>query len=124
MRLFCCCSAAAVLCGIAAGQPAEKPRFLISDVHSSPRTTQPVVRGPFYLAGRYELRFATMLDLIRMAYAVDSERVSGGPDWLELDRFDVFAKAPEASSAEARKLMLQLTAGPCQHMALRRKTRT
>jgi uncharacterized protein (TIGR03435 family) len=107
MRLFVCCSTAALLCGIAPAQPAEKPQFLVADVHSSPRTTQPVVRGPFYMSGRYELRFATMLDLIRMAYAVDPERVSGGPNWLELDRFDVFAKAPEASTAEMRRLMLQ-----------------
>jgi uncharacterized protein (TIGR03435 family) len=48
-----------------------------------------------------------MLDPIRMAYAVDPEKVSGGPDWLELDRFAVFAKAPEASIAETRRLMLQ-----------------
>jgi uncharacterized protein (TIGR03435 family) len=48
-----------------------------------------------------------MLDLIRMAYNVDPERVSGGPTWLEWDRFDVFAKAPERSNAEGRRQMLQ-----------------
>jgi uncharacterized protein (TIGR03435 family) len=48
-----------------------------------------------------------MLDMIRMAYGVDPERVSGGPNWLEMDRFDVFAKTPEKSSAESRRLMLQ-----------------
>ena len=41
-------SAVAFLCGMALAQPAEKPEFLLADVHSSPRTTQPVVRGPFY----------------------------------------------------------------------------
>lgn len=48
-----------------------------------------------------------MLDMIRIAYAVDPERVSSGPNWLELDRFDVFAKTPEKANAEARRLMLQ-----------------
>ena len=99
--------AVAFLCGMALAQPAEKPEFLVADVHSSSRTTQPVVRGPFYTLGRYELRFATMLDLIRIAYNVDPERVAGGPSWLELDRFDLFAKTPETFSAETRRLMLQ-----------------
>ena len=106
-RLSFCLSAMAFLCGAALSQPAEKPEFLVSDVHSSPHTAQPGARGPFYTSGRYELRFATMLDLIRIAYAVDPERVSGGPTWLELDRFDVFAKAPDNSNAESRRLMLQ-----------------
>jgi len=48
-----------------------------------------------------------MLDLIRTAYNVDPEKVSGGPTWLEMDRFDVFAKIPAASNAESRRLMLQ-----------------
>jgi len=48
-----------------------------------------------------------MLDMIRMAYGVDPETVSGGPNWLEMDRFDVFAKTPPKSNAESRKLMLQ-----------------
>ena len=82
-------------------------KFEVADVHNSPRITQPVVRGPFFSTGRYELRFATMLDLIRTAYNVDPEKVSGGPNWLEMDRFDVFAKIPAASTAESRRLMLQ-----------------
>jgi uncharacterized protein (TIGR03435 family) len=81
--------------------------FEVADVHNSPRTTLPLVRGPFFSTGRYELRFATMLDLIRIAYNVDPEKVSGGPNWLEMDRFDVFARIPDASTAESRRLMLQ-----------------
>src|ERR1041384_6487081 len=106
-RISACFFAVAFLCGVAPGQVAEKPQFPDADAHNSARTTQPIVRGPFYASGRYELRFATMLDMIRIAYAVDPERVSGGPTWLELDRFDVLAKAPENSNAETRRLMLQ-----------------
>jgi uncharacterized protein (TIGR03435 family) len=107
MRVCTCLSALTLLCGSAFAQSAEKPQFEIVDVHSSPKTSQPVVRGPFFTSGRYELRFATMLDMIRMAYGVDPERVSGGPSWLEMDRFDVFAKTPEKSTAESRKQMLK-----------------
>jgi uncharacterized protein (TIGR03435 family) len=109
MMRFCVYPVLAALFSVAAfGQPAEaSPKFEVADVHNSPRTTQPVMRGPFYSTSRYELRFATMLDLIRTAYGVDPERVSGGPNWLEMDRFDVFAKTPASSNAESRKLMLQ-----------------
>jgi uncharacterized protein (TIGR03435 family) len=114
---------ATFLCGSALGQPAEKPEFMVADVHSSPKTTQPFVRGPFYASGRYELRFATMLDMIHSAYGIDPERVAGGPNWLEWDRFDVFAKTPEKSNAEARKLMLQSLLKERFHLAIRNDTR-
>ena len=61
-----------------------------------------VLRG-----GRYELRNATMVDLIRIAYGVEAEKVLGGPNWLEFDRFDVSAKAPTATPPETLQLMLQ-----------------
>jgi uncharacterized protein (TIGR03435 family) len=85
----------------------ESPKFDIADVHNSPHSTQPFVRGPFFGSGRYELRYATMLDLIRTAYDIDPEKISGGPSWLEMDRFDVFATIPEHTTAESRKQMLQ-----------------
>src|SRR4051812_22738395 len=96
MTRVCACLSIAVLLPFGAfSQPAEvAAKFEITDVHTSPHTTQPVVRGPFYSSGRYELRFATILDLIRTAYDVDPEKVTGGPTWLEMDRFDVFAKTP------------------------------
>jgi uncharacterized protein (TIGR03435 family) len=108
MRAFACISLVSLLSVGAFGQASEPPaKFEVADIHSSPRTSQPIVRGPFYSSSRYELRFATMLDLIRIAYGVDPEKVSGGPNWLEMDRFDVFAKTPASSTAESRKLMLQ-----------------
>src|SRR3954447_8342269 len=102
LRVFVCLFAAGLL-----GQAAETPKFDVADVHASSKTSFPAVRGPFYTSGRYEVRFATVLDLIRMAYNVDPERVTGGPSWLELNRFDVFAKTPDKSNAESRRQMLQ-----------------
>lgn len=108
MRLCAGFSLIALCSGAAFGQSAETaPQFVVADVHSSPRTTQPAMRGPFFSSGRYELRFATMVDLIGVAYNVDPEKVAGGPNWLELDRFDVFAKIPAGSTAESRRRMLQ-----------------
>lgn len=105
----CACLTLGVLLSVSAYSQSTEPtaNFELADIHTSPRTTQPLVRGPFYTSGRFELRFATMLDLIRIAYGVDPERVAGGPSWLEMDRFDVFAKTPASSTAESRKQMLQ-----------------
>ncbi len=55
----------------------------------------------------YELRKATMLDLIRIAWDVDPGTVSGGPNWLEFDRFDIAAKAPAGTPPSRMRLMLQ-----------------
>jgi len=51
--------------------------------------------------GRYEIRAATMLDLIRIAWNFDADRILGGPEWLELDKFDVIAKVPADLTPEA-----------------------
>ncbi len=108
MRVCVLLTLARLLSVEAYGQSAETTaKFEVADVHNSPRVTQPMVRGPFFSTGRYELRFATMLDRIRIAYNVDPEKVSGGPNWPEMDRFDVFAKIPASSTAESRRQMLQ-----------------
>ena len=86
---------------------ATAPKFSVADVHPSPPSSMPVVKGPFYGDNRYELRYATMVDLIHTAYGMDPERVYGGPSWLEFYRFDILAIAPPGSTPESRKLMLQ-----------------
>src|SRR5262245_59506577 len=49
-----------------------------------------------------------MVDLIRIAYGFDADKILGGPNWLEYDRFDVIAKTPpKTPDAETLKVMLQ-----------------
>jgi uncharacterized protein (TIGR03435 family) len=48
-----------------------------------------------------------MVDLVANAYGLDADKVMGGPSWLEMDRFDISAKAPANASAESLKIMLQ-----------------
>src|SRR5580698_10060908 len=84
------------------------PRFDLADVHlnrelnPTPEITGSVLRG-----GRYELRQASMLDLIAIAWRVDIDTVLGGPTWLQIDRFDVVAMAPTNTPPEKVRLMLQ-----------------
>jgi uncharacterized protein (TIGR03435 family) len=65
------------------------------------------MRGPIVRGGRFEVRTASMVDLISKAYGVESNAVLGGPSWLEWDRFDITAKYSPDSTAESRKIMLQ-----------------
>jgi uncharacterized protein (TIGR03435 family) len=48
-----------------------------------------------------------MVELVRIAYNVEPDNVLGGPSWLEMDRFDVIAKAPANTPPETARLMLQ-----------------
>src|SRR5439155_12304564 len=105
-RVFAAISLAALLLvvGFAQSKPPQ-PIFEFADVHPSPRTMNPFMRSVLR-GGRYELVNANMVDLIRTAYGVDPEKVVGGPNWVEFDRFDVIAPAPSNTPPETLKLML------------------
>ena len=100
--------ALALLAQALLAQPsATPPRFEFADIHTSGKTRNPAIATSAVRDGRYEIKAATMLDLIRIAWNFDAERVLGGPDWLEQDRFDVIAKVSADSTAESQRLMLQ-----------------
>jgi uncharacterized protein (TIGR03435 family) len=83
------------------------PAFDIADVRVSARNIGPRRPAAVFRAGRYEILQANMVELIRTAYNVEPENVTGGPSWLEIDRFDVIAKTAPSTSPEAARLMLQ-----------------
>jgi uncharacterized protein (TIGR03435 family) len=84
-----------------------RPQFEVADVHVSAPAANSRMRGGGIRAGVYQIQMATMLDLIKAAYSVDADKIVGGPSWLELDRYDVFAKAPNSTSLDSARLMLQ-----------------
>jgi len=99
----------ALFSGAAIGQDgqAPPPAFDLADVHASPRVTNPYMRGGVLRGSRYEVRTASLVDLIASAYSVDGAKVQGGPSWLDTDRFDIIAKAPANTPPETVKVMLQ-----------------
>lgn len=108
MRDFVRMGLIALLCGVLFGQSADKaPEFEIADVHVAANTPAPSVRLGAVRNGRYEIYNGTMLDMISTAWGVEPDKVVGGPNWLELDRFDVAGKLPAHTAAETQKLMLQ-----------------
>jgi uncharacterized protein (TIGR03435 family) len=100
------------------------PTLQIADIHASSNLLYPRMQGGVVRSGRYELRQATMLDLIAAAYGVDPDTVFGGPAWLELDRFDVIAKVPPDSSPQAAKAMLQELLAERFQLVVHRDTKT
>ena len=99
----------AALCSIPIfGQaPAPQPAFDVASIQASTRQ-QPGMRGGILRGNRYEVRNAHMVDLIRTAYNVQQvERITGGPSWLEWNRFDIAALAPENTPPERVREMLK-----------------
>ena len=106
-RLLVALGVAAVFSDLLLGQaPAPRPAFDIAGIQVSTRQ-QPGMRGGLLRGTRYELRNATMVDLIRTAYNVQPERITGGPSWLEWNRFDIAALAPAGTSPERVREMLK-----------------
>jgi len=102
------CALATVVSSLAAfAQSNPKLAFTVADVHTVAPTANSVLAGAIPQINSFELRGATMVDLIRIAWDVDAARVVGGPAWLETDRFDVTAQAPSGSTREAMNGMLQ-----------------
>src|SRR5690348_3533624 len=81
--------------------------FEAGDVHDSPHMRMSNMAAGGLRGTRYLVRQATMVDLISLAYDVDNDKILGGPNWLELDRYDVSARAPLKSTSEQAKLMMQ-----------------
>jgi uncharacterized protein (TIGR03435 family) len=55
--------------------------------------------------GRFNARAATVKFLIEWAYDILPVQHSGGPSWMELDRYDIVAKAGRDATDDEMKLM-------------------
>jgi len=100
-----------ILTLLAFGQNEEPPRFLAADVHVTAKTQNQGMRPPSSRGERYEVKNATMVDLIGLAYSSNSTKILGGPSWLEMDRFDVIAKQPPQTAPDTQRLMLRSLLG-------------
>ena len=103
-----------------------RPAFDIADVHMSPRAdwvkNRRMMDGGVLAGDRYELRRATLVDLIRTAYNVDANKVFGGPGWVDYDRFEVIAKTQPGTRPERLRLMLQTLLAERFHLVVKEDT--
>jgi uncharacterized protein (TIGR03435 family) len=78
----------------------------IADVRASAPSRTPGMRTAMH-PGRFEIRSATMSNLIAAAFGVEPDKVVGGPSWLDMDRFDIDATVPANASPQTVRPLLQ-----------------
>ena len=59
------------------------------------------------LPGGFRANNVTVRLLLRTAYQIQDSQLTGGPDWLDSDRFDIVAKTERNSSSDQLSLMLR-----------------
>ena len=86
-------------------QAAERPAFEVASVRlNTSNTAEQSMRGEFprLTITNYPLRV-----LILRAYELQPFQIVGGPAWLDSDRWDILAKAPDNAPPAAARLMIQ-----------------
>jgi uncharacterized protein (TIGR03435 family) len=72
---------------------------------------------------RFEVRYSTLPNLIRYAWNVSFDKISGGPTWLDMDHYDIDASVPADASVENQRLMLQSLLADRLKLVVRNETR-
>jgi uncharacterized protein (TIGR03435 family) len=80
--------------------------ILCQEITASRPNSLPEMRTRFF-AGHYELRNATLTDLIRTAWSVGAENIVGGPAWMEVSRFDITVAASQQSQKSTLRELLK-----------------
>ena len=95
------------IAAVAFGQGAPSA-FESADVHVSAPSKNPTMRGGALRGGRYEIRTATMVDLISLAYDIEPDKVLGGPNWLDWEQVRCAGESAAVGNTENDlRLMLQ-----------------
>jgi uncharacterized protein (TIGR03435 family) len=90
---------------VLSAQQAELPVFEAATIRPN---ASGVSSGGLSASGIVTFNNTTVRDLIRRAYELPwPERVVGGPDWLDRERFDFTGKAEAETSGAQRMLMLR-----------------
>jgi uncharacterized protein (TIGR03435 family) len=116
---------------VANAKPAEaKVAFEAASVKPSPLSAAKGVIRPGLRGGpgsgdpgRVTCTFSTIRDLMADAYSVKRSQISGGPGWLDSERFDIVAKVPAGATKEQVKLMLQSLLEERFQLTLHRQTK-
>src|SRR5687768_10111775 len=99
----------------------DAPRFDVASVKplgSSGNSTWNLLPSGRFVATNSQLRM-----LIFNAYGVTPDRLLGGPDWIDRDRFDILASAPAGTSESTMLTMLQTLLADRFKLVLRREAR-
>lgn len=71
----------------------------------------------------YQADSAWLTLLMTVAYQVTDRQITGGPSWVNTERFDIEAKAARPGASDELRVMLQHLLEERFHLTLRRETR-
>ena len=116
--------AAIAVCQVtsALGQPAQPLEFEVASVKTN-KTGQREGGITAIGGGRFRATNIPLKILLATAYDVNFEQISGGPDWLDSERYDVEAKPDRLATTPQIHLMLQALLAQRFGLVLRRETR-
>jgi uncharacterized protein (TIGR03435 family) len=130
--LFVC--AVASFCPAQQLPGAETPKFDVASV--KPATTREMGGVYTYPGGRVAFRGCTLLYLMQQAFDLQAFQVTGGPEWMQDERYDIDAKVPITSESShsmppyskaalnsEQRQMLQALLAERFNMKYRRETR-
>jgi len=84
----------------------DRPAFEVASVKPHPPSPGPLRASAGIGPAGIDFTNVALKGCIRSAYGVETWRISGGPDWLASERYDIVAKA--ASAAPKAQLMRML----------------
>lgn len=102
---------------------AQVDRFEVASVRAKgvPQALPLIAVEP---GGRLVAPNSTLRELVRAAYGIDDNRIIGGPEWMERERFAVEARAGDpAATGDRLQRMLVTLLGERFKLAARRETR-
>jgi uncharacterized protein (TIGR03435 family) len=105
MKLLAAVCFVGCLAACLAAQSPSRPTFGAASIKVN-RATAGLVRVSMS-PGRYSAVNVTLRLMLRQAYGIPDFRMSGGPNWIDVDRFDVEARADDAA-AQGQPVTLML----------------
>ncbi len=103
---------------------AQQPAFEVAslkahlDTSSERRNNESIDSVP----GRLTIRNASLASCLKWAYDIRDYQISG-PTWLQTEKYDIEAKAPDAAPLKQLRLMLQTLLAERLNLAAHRETR-
>jgi uncharacterized protein (TIGR03435 family) len=119
LRVAACLMACAW--GTAYGQPAAAPRFEVAAVR--PAKGDSGSSGINTAHGRVDAYNVTLKRCIMGAYGIGPNQISGGPAWMETERFEITAKADRPVDGDVLMTMLQTLLAERFQLAMHRESR-
>jgi uncharacterized protein (TIGR03435 family) len=102
---------------------ADRPAFEVASIKPHLPDPGPLRSSSSIETGGINFTNVTLQSCIRRAYGVPPNRISGGPDWLTEERYDIVAKAAAAAPKARLMPMLQTLLEDRFQLRLHRETK-